>query len=170
MKKSNVILAVVLAAVSVFLLWLWFYLGFNLVDNPVDLTVSIAWWIVLVAVAALIARAEKKRQQAVRTVFLGKGKAFNPELGVVELGGESVATDVEGIIERLEYGFKKHDLSEDAAELYSTVIKSPVFKVRKGNDSSETRQVDWEGEVIFTVTGETTSFSSKEELGKILSR
>lgn len=168
MKKSNVILAIILAAVSVFLLWLWFYLGFNMVDNPVDLTVSIVWWVVIVGAIALIVRAEKKRQQAIRTVLVGEGRAFSPELGAVELDDTDIVANVEGIIEKLEYGFKRQDLPDDAAELYSAVIKSPVFKVRKDDEDGDAKQVDWEGEVVFTATGETTSFSSKEELENIL--
>lgn len=168
MKKSNIILALVLAAASVFLLWLWFYLGFNMVDNPIDLTVSIVWWLVIIAAIALIVRAEKKRQQAIRTVFIGEKEAFNPELGTIEFDGDAV-DEVEGALKKLEYGFKKQDLSEDAAKTYSAVVKSPVFKVREADgEKNGAEKIDWQGEVIFTATGESASFSTKEELEKIL--
>ena len=41
MKKSNVIITVVLAAVSIFLLALWYMLGFNEIDSPLDLVISV---------------------------------------------------------------------------------------------------------------------------------
>ena len=45
MKKSNVIVLAVAALVAAFLLFLWYYLGFNRIDNPFDLVLTICWWI-----------------------------------------------------------------------------------------------------------------------------
>lgn len=167
LKKSNVILAIILAAASIFLLWLWFYLGFNMVDNPIDLTVSIVWWVVIVAVIALIVWSEKKRQQAVRTVFVGEGEVFNPETGAVEFEGAPV-DEIETLLDALAYGFGKKDLPDDASEKYSAIVKSPVFKVKKTDSDNAEREVDWEGEVVFVATGESERFSSREELEKLL--
>lgn len=50
MKKSNVIVFVLLALASAFFLWLWYFLGLNRVDEPLDLVLSIvcggwsSWW------------------------------------------------------------------------------------------------------------------------------
>lgn len=166
MKKSNIVLAVVIIAVSIFLLWLWFYLGFNTVDNPVDLSLSVAWWVIIAAAIALIVWSEKKRQQAIRTVFIGGGKAFNAELGSIDVAGSPV-DQIEDVIGKLEYGFGKQAMPKDAAQLYSAIVKSPTFKVT-GQDSNGAKQLDWEGEVIFVETGNSVAFSSKEELEKIL--
>ena len=46
MKKSNVIVFVLLALASAFFLWLWYFLGLNRVDEPLDLVLSIVWWLV----------------------------------------------------------------------------------------------------------------------------
>ena len=50
MKKSNWIGLAIAVLVDVFLLWLWFFLGFNQVDSPLDLVISIIWLVVIVAV------------------------------------------------------------------------------------------------------------------------
>ena len=55
MKKSNVIVFVLLALASAFFLWLWYFLGLNRVDEPLDLVLSIVWWLVIVvAIAARV--------------------------------------------------------------------------------------------------------------------
>ena len=52
MKKSNVIVFAIAAVLSIFLLWLWYFLGFNQIDSPLDLIISIIWWVVIVALIA----------------------------------------------------------------------------------------------------------------------
>ena len=71
MKKSNWILLTVFLIASIFLLWLWYYLGFNRVDNPLDLVLSIIWWVVIVVSFVVISRAEKKRREEIRTIYVG---------------------------------------------------------------------------------------------------
>ena len=49
MKKSNVIVFVLLALASAFFLWLWYFLGLNRVDEPLDLVCPScggwsSWW------------------------------------------------------------------------------------------------------------------------------
>lgn len=41
MRKSNIAIIAILAAASIFFLWLWNHLHFNLVDNPLDLAITI---------------------------------------------------------------------------------------------------------------------------------
>lgn len=45
MKKSNVIVLAVAALVAAFLLFLWYYLGFNHIDSPFDLVLTVVWWL-----------------------------------------------------------------------------------------------------------------------------
>ena len=56
MKKSNVIVFVLLALASAFFLWLWYFLGLNRVDEPLDLVLSIVWWLVIVVAIAVIVK------------------------------------------------------------------------------------------------------------------
>lgn len=44
MKKTNTIIAAVLAVISVVLLVVWYALGLNHVDEPLDLVLSVVWW------------------------------------------------------------------------------------------------------------------------------
>lgn len=74
MKKSNVLITAVIVVVSAFLLWLWYDLGFNHVDSPLDLVLSVVWWAIVVVGVVLVAKAEKTRQESVRTVYLGEGR------------------------------------------------------------------------------------------------
>ena len=84
MKKSNWIITAIAVVVSAFLLCLWYYLGFNKVDDPYDLVLSIIWWIVIALAVFLIFRVEKKRREAIRTIYVSPGKLFNSEAGIVE--------------------------------------------------------------------------------------
>ena len=81
MKKSNVIITVVLAAVSIFLLALWYMLGFNEIDSPLDLVISVVWWAVIVAGIAVAAKTESTRRQRIRTVYVADGAFYNSEAG-----------------------------------------------------------------------------------------
>lgn len=81
MKKSNVIITVVLAAVSIFLLALWYMLGFNEIDSPLDLVISVVWWAVIVAGMAVAAKTESTRRQRIRTVYVADGAFYNSEAG-----------------------------------------------------------------------------------------
>ena len=55
MRKSNWTILAVLAVAAGFFLWLWYYLGFNFVDEPLDLVLAVAWWAMVVALAVGIA-------------------------------------------------------------------------------------------------------------------
>ena len=62
MRKSNWIIAAVLLLASVAFLWIWHALQFDLVDNPLDIVVTVVWWVVIAAACVAIHWAEKKRQ------------------------------------------------------------------------------------------------------------
>ena len=70
MKKSNWIGLAIAVLVDVFLLWLWFFLGFNLVDSPFDLVISIIWLVAIVAVAAAVNRLECQREKRLRNIYV----------------------------------------------------------------------------------------------------
>ena len=58
MRKNNWIVTAIAAVACGVLLWAWFALGFNHVDDPLDLVVAVAWWLVVAAVAGGIVWAE----------------------------------------------------------------------------------------------------------------
>ncbi|MCI8425843.1 MAG: hypothetical protein HFJ72_09360, partial [Adlercreutzia sp.] len=58
MRKSNWLVTAIAAVAAGVLLWVWFALGFNHVDDPLDLIVAVAWWAVVAAVIGGIYWAE----------------------------------------------------------------------------------------------------------------
>lgn len=66
MKKSNIVVFTIAAVVSVFLLGLWFFLGFNQIDSPLDLVVSVIWWVAIVVSVLAIGKVESNRREKIR--------------------------------------------------------------------------------------------------------
>lgn len=63
MRKGNVITIAVLAILSLVFLWLWNALGFSFTD-PVDLAITIVWWVVIIAVGRRNCRDRKAPPRA----------------------------------------------------------------------------------------------------------
>lgn len=167
MKKSNVIVLAVSALVAVFLLWLWFYLGFNNVDSPTDLALAIGWWVGIAAIVALIAYLERKRQQQVRTIYVSPTALYNSERGIVALKESSCTDAMESILQQLEYNFNKEDLPSNKTFDYRYVVQTNEYKEQGSEDDQDSSQPKWTGKVtkIDRENGNTeTDFSSIEEL------
>lgn len=106
MKKSNWLIAGLLVVASVIFLAMWYVMGFNLIDDPLDLVISIVWWVVIIAICLLIQWSENKRQRSIRTTLLAPGVLYNPEVGVVQVApGQTHAQTLERILSNLTYGF-----------------------------------------------------------------
>lgn len=187
MKKSNWIILAVLAVAAGFFLWLWYYLGFNFVDDPFDLVLAIVWWAVVVVLVIGIHTAEKRRQQRVRTVFVGDGAVFNSEKGLMSFEGTKPMQDVvASILENLKYDFAREDLPERDEFDAKYFIRTKEFDVEKKDeaqaeeaplpadpaqpvdsaDASEPKK--WTGEVVVVETKEERPFDTPEELAAIL--
>lgn len=111
MRKSNWIIAAVLLLASVAFLWIWHALQFDLVDNPLDIVVTVVWWVVIVAACVAIHWAEKKRQERIRTIFVAPGLLYNSEMGVVRLSPDDEVVDaLQAILSNLTYGFELAEL------------------------------------------------------------
>ena len=83
MRKSNWLVAVMAVLSCAVLLGLWFQLGFNHVDDPLDLVIAIVWWVVVAGVIGAIMWAEHRRREKMRLAFVGTGVVYNPERGLV---------------------------------------------------------------------------------------
>lgn len=159
MKKSNVIVYILLAVVSIFLLWLWYYLGLNNIDEPLDLVISIVWWLIVIVAIVVIVRVEKARKQRIQTIYVTDDMLFNPELGSInyttlfELMDES-----ENMLKDLKYNFKKEDMPNANAYPVKAILKTSKYK------DDET----WEGKVVTVEFKQEREFSNKEELFTIL--
>lgn len=169
MKKSNILILAISVLASAFLLYLWWVLGFNKIDNPLDLTVSIVWWVVIAALVAFITRWERKRRRAVRTMYLSPTALYNSEAGVVELEAASPVAAMEETLKNLAYGFKVQDLPDASEFDYRCVVKTDRYK--PAADGAPDAQPQWEGSVIDLHSegdDKEKSFSNRRELEQML--
>lgn len=163
MRKSNWIIAIILFVASLAFLWLWQALQFNLVDNPVDIVVTVVWWVVIVAACLAIHLAEKKRQERIRTMFLAPGLIYNCEAGVIRLEpGISSVEAMRQVLEHLKYTFDLAELPSNARVRFQCIVRTTQFA-----ENGRT----WEGEVVdVRRPDEPTSFSDEGELSALLKR
>ena len=164
MKKSNVIVFAIAAVLSIFLLWLWCFLGFNQIDSPLDLVISIIW-LVIVALIAGVVKVEQTRREKIRTTYVGTGFLFNSEAGTVGLAGQGMVDAIERTIANLKYDFTNASLEDETKAAIKTVVRTKTYKPAESEDAQPT----WEGEVCLAIPGaEAKPFDSKEELVALL--
>lgn len=140
MRKSNWIIAAVLLLASVAFLWIWHALQFDLVDNPLDIVVTVVWWVVIAAACVAIHWAEKKRQERIRTIFVAPGLLYNSEMGVVRLSPDDEVVDaLQAILSNLTYGFELAELPANSrvrASSASCIPRSSVTREPPGRAMS----------------------------------
>lgn len=184
MKKSNVIVFVLLALASAFFLWLWFFLGLNQVDEPLDLVLSIVWWAVIVVAIAVIVKMERTRRQRVRTVYVGDQATFNSERGLAAIEGSQPMPEViAGILQNLKYDFSREDFPDKDRFTVKYFVRTKQFDAEEKQDAesaeveerasadaaeSQIEQKTWKGEVFIVETKEERPFDTPEELASIL--
>lgn len=177
MKKSNVIVFVLLALASAFFLWLWYFLGLNQVDEPLDLVLSIAWWVVIVVAIAIIVKMERTRRQRVRTVYVGDQATFNSERGLAAIEGSQPMPEViAGILQDLKYDFSREDFPDKDRFAVKYFVRTKKFDAEKRDGetvegSDQAKQIEqkaWKGEVFIVETKEERPFDTPEELAVIL--
>ena len=187
MKKSNVIIFVLLALASAFFLWLWFFLGLNRIDEPLDLVLSIVWWAVIAEAVGVIVKMERTRRRRIRTVYVGDGAAFNSEKGLVKLEGAApMCETIAGILQSLKYDFERADFPEKDEFEVKYFVRTKEFEAEERKDEAsdadtdaatadqpaaaapQTEQKTWKGEVFIVETKEERPFDTPEELASIL--
>ena len=168
MKKSNVIALAVAALVAAFLLFLWYYLGFNHIDNPFDLVLTICWWIGIGLIVAGIMYVEHKRQRQIRSNYAAPTALYNSEKGIVALHDTTMMEAMRTILEKLEYDFSREDLPDKKTFDYRFVVQTDEYK--EGNEEKG-EEPTWKGTVtkIDRENGNVeTSFEDEEELMNVL--
>lgn len=190
MKKNNYIVIALAALLGAFLLFLWHYLGFNKIDNPLDLALSVLWWVADAAIVAGIVHFEKKRQEQIRTIYVSPAALFNSERGVVSVpDADGRVEAMESILQGLTYDFSNEDMpgQEDFEYLYVVQTEKYEAAEKAGQDAAAEADADapqaadaepegenqpkWEGKVtrIDRENGNVkTKFSSMEELAVLL--
>ena len=168
MKKSNWIGLAIAVLIDAFLLWLWFFLGFNRADSPLDLVISVIWLVAIVAVAVAVSRLERQREKRLRTIYVSSTAVFNKERGLVSLGSAAAAPRViEGILGNLEYGFDMKDMPKLEEFDCRYVVQTDEYKAADGEGGSPT----WKGTVVAidrAAGNREMPFSSRDELAAAL--
>ena len=168
MKKSNWIGLAIAVLVDVFLLWLWFFLGFNQVYSPLDLVISIIWLVAIVAVAAAVNRLERQREKRLRTIYVSSTAVFNKERGLVSLGSAAAAPSVmERILRDMEYGFDLKEMPKPEEFNCRYVVQTDEYKATGGEGGDPT----WKGTVVaidHAAGNREMPFSSRDELAAAL--
>lgn len=168
MKKSNWIGFAIVVLVDVFLLWLWFFLGFNRIDSPLDLVISIIWLVAIVAVAAAVNRLERQREKRLRTIYVSSTAVFNKERGLVSLGSAAAAPSVmERILRDMEYGFDLKEMPKPEEFNCRYVVQTDEYKATGGEGGEPT----WKGTVVaidHAAGNREMPFSSRSELAAAL--
>lgn len=168
MKKSNWIGLAIAVLVDVFLLWLWFFLGFNRIDSPLDLVISVIWLVAIVAVAAAVNRLERQREKRLRTIYVSSTAVFNKERGLVSLGSAAAAPSVmERILRDMEYGFDLKEMPKPEEFNCRYVVQTDEYKATRGEGGEPT----WKGTVVaidHAAGNREMPFSSRDELAAAL--
>ena len=189
MRSSNRIILIVALIIAVLLLALWYFLGFDKVDSPLDLVLFCCWCVLICVASALIANREKVRREAVNTCYLAPMKLYNSEKGLQDLvAGESPVARIQQVLEGLEYNFHMEPFPGDQDEEgnqtekidFVYVVRTKKFKVKDQDnangegqqqpDQGQQKEVSWEGEVAVVArpNDDPKPFSSREELLAIL--
>ncbi|NGM18059.1 hypothetical protein GMI70_08680 [Eggerthellaceae bacterium zg-893] len=141
MRKSNVVVFALLALVSILLLWLWCYLGLDRVDYPLDLVLSIVWWIVLLLSAAVIIKVERTRRRRIRTIYAGERAGFNSEKGVFGMPSltdvEAVQATMASVLCDLEYDFTREDFPKPRHLKVLYFVRTKKFKAKEYDESED---------------------------------
>lgn len=167
MKKSNWIGLAIAVLVDVFLLWLWFFLGFNRIDSPLDLVISIIWLVAIVAVAAAVNRLERQREKRLRTIYVSSTAVFNKERGLVSLGSAAAPSVMERILRDMEYGFDLKEMPKPEEFNCRYVVQTDEYKATGGEGGEPT----WKGTVVaidHAAGNREMPFSSRDELAAAL--
>ena len=172
MRKSNWLVAVVSALSCAVLLGLWFQLGFNHVDDPLDLVIAIVWWVVVARLGVLAVDgdlvespfgfAEHRRREKMRLAFVGTGVVYNPERGLVLVEEEGSELDaLQETLQGMSYPTKIVELADHVRPAFSWVVRSERFK--QNGDV-------WVGEVLPAHDPEAKAvrFSGRDELAQLI--
>lgn len=163
MRKSNVIIVVILVAASLIFLWIWNYLNFSLID-PADLIITIVWWVLILIACVAIHRAEQKRRERIRTIFVADGLLFNNEAGTIRINSDDPNVYIDAmrmVLNNLEYAAETRPDGNQSRVRFKFIVHTNRFS-NSGNN--------WAGDVIQLPDASSTfRFDNVDELRMILS-
>ena len=182
MRKSNYLVLGAAAVVAALLLALWYHLGFNRIDSPLDLMLAIVWWVGIVAIAAILVRFEERRRRQIRTLYVSPKSLYSSELGMVGIGEAGAVEAMRGMLGQLKYGFDSKGLPDRKKFDYRFVVRTDEFKEYDGEggkpaDDAATgsavqrKDPTWRGTVIKIDRqngNSETSFDGIDQLKEVL--
>ena len=128
MRKSNYLVLGAAAVDAALLLVLWYHLGFNRIDSPLDLVLAIVWWVGIVAIAAILVRVEERRRRQVRTLGRVSLKSlYSSELGMLGIGEAGAVETMRGMLGQLKYGFDSKGLPDRKKFDYRFIVRTDEF-------------------------------------------
>lgn len=162
MRKSNVIITAVIIVASIIFLCLWYALGFNLVDDPLDLVLTIVWWVIVAVICVAIQAAENRRKRTIRTAFLAPSVIYNSEAGIIRMEqDEKYVPVLQKMLSNLDYNF-----DTDAPDTKTKLRFNYIVRTNKFKDGGRT----WEGHVVkISDPNHELPFANKSELAQLLS-
>lgn len=167
MRKSNWIVFVLFAAAAVLLVVLWYVLGLDKVDAPLDLVLGIVFIVLIALVAFVLIRMELRRRKLLRAIYVAVPDAFNTEYGSLPAGSISMLIDAAGaVLEGLEYATDTLEAPADFEPGF--VIETDRFVAGGVAESDGVVPRLWSGRVENSQTGTGVDFGSIEELREIL--
>ena len=129
MRTSNAIVFGVLIALSVALLVLYFYLGFNQIGGIGDILLSVLWWALIAGLIYAITRVEANRRRQMRTIYVSPTAIYNPEHGVIACSNPSERVDrIYQMLSDMRYGFSKQELPANGVFDCRYVVRTDEFK------------------------------------------
>lgn len=129
MRTSNAIVFGVLIALSVALLALYFYLGFNRIGGIGDILLSVLWWAIIAGLIFAITRVEASRRRQMRTVYVSPTAIYNPEHGVIACSNPAERVDrIYQMLSDMRYGFAKQELPSNHAFDCRYVVRTDEFR------------------------------------------
>ena len=86
MKKINWLIAVVAVVAAALLVMLYFALGFQHVDNYLDVYLGILWVAIIAVFAGILYWRESVRRRLIRRFYISPATVYNPEFGGARRG------------------------------------------------------------------------------------
>lgn len=160
MKKNNWIVYGLCFVASIALLFVWYALGLNRIDEPRDLIITIIWWAFIVVAIIVVIAVENKRKARIRTMYVGPNFIYNSEKGEKDFPEWPQLMNVmDKTLADLNYDFGKNELSEKRQPEVQHVVYTEEYG-----------PAVWKGNVFSYKTNEETHFDDKAQLSTILNR
>lgn len=164
MRTSNAIVFGVLIALSIGLLALYFYLGFNKIDGVGGIALTVVWWLMIIGLVIAITRVEASRRRQMRTIYVSPTAIYNPEHGIIACSDPARRVDcIYQMLSTMRYGFQRQDLPSTQRFDCRYVVRTNEFK--QGEDAA------WNGSVVrvdHARGNQERQFASRQSLASML--